>query len=76
MHRICALGIPMDYIDKVFLTHLHGDHMGDLPAFYVYGPQNNRSKPLRVWGPGGGGTRPALASRELSVEPFTYSIAK
>jgi ribonuclease Z len=32
--------------------------MGDLQAFYMYGPQNNRSVPLRVWGPGGGGTRP------------------
>ncbi len=57
MERIYALGIPLDYIDKVFLTHLHMDHMGDLPAFWMYGPQNNRSKPLRIWGPGGGGTR-------------------
>lgn len=57
MERIYALGIPLDYIDKVFLTHLHADHMGDLPAFFIYGPQNNRSVPLRVWGPGGGGTR-------------------
>ncbi|MEO2049743.1 MAG: MBL fold metallo-hydrolase [Pirellulales bacterium] len=39
------------YLDKVFLTHLHMDHAGDLPAFYIYGPQNNRSVPLRVWGP-------------------------
>ena len=58
MERLYALGIPLDYINKVFLTHLHADHMGDLPAFYIYGPQNNRSVPLRVWGPGGGGTRP------------------
>jgi ribonuclease Z len=58
MERIYALGIPLDFIDKVFVTHLHMDHMGDLPAFYIYGPQNNRSKPLRVWGPGGGGTKP------------------
>jgi len=57
MERLYALGIPLDYIDKVFLTHLHMDHMGDLPAFYILGPQNNRSVPLRVWGPAGGGTR-------------------
>ena len=57
LERLYALGIPLDYIDKVFLTHLHMDHMGDLQAFYMYGPQNNRSVPLRVWGPGGGGTR-------------------
>ena len=57
MHRLYALGIPLDYIDKVFLTHLHADHIGDLAAFYIYGPQNARSVPLRIWGPGGGGTR-------------------
>jgi ribonuclease Z len=63
MERLYSLGIPLDYIDKVFLTHLHADHMGDLPAFYIYGPQNNRSVPLRVWGPGGGGTRPEWGTK-------------
>jgi ribonuclease Z len=58
LERIYALNIPLDLIDKVFIGHIHMDHMGDLPAFYQYGPQNNRSKALRVWGPGGGGTRP------------------
>ena len=48
-----ALGIPLDYIDKVFLTHQHADHMGDLPAFWIYGPQNGRSEPLRCLGTGG-----------------------
>ena len=57
MERLYALGIPLDFIDKVFLTHLHADHMGDLAGFYIYGPQNNRSVPLRVWGPGGEGLR-------------------
>ncbi len=63
MERLYALGIPLDFIDKVFLTHLHMDHMGDLPAFFIYGPQNNRSVPLRVWGPGGGGTRPEWGTK-------------
>lgn len=63
MHRIYALGIQLDYIDKVFLTHLHCDHFGDLPGFYMYGPQNNRSVPLRIWGPGGGGTRPEWGTK-------------
>jgi ribonuclease Z len=86
MERIYALGIPLDYIDKVFLTHLHMDHMGDLPAFYMYGPQNNRSVPLRVWGPGGGGTRPEWGTkaamdnmqktRSASLEVTEYDWSK
>ena len=63
MERLYSLGIPLDYIDKVFLTHLHMDHAGDLQGFYMYGPQNNRSVPLRVWGPGGGGTRPEWSTK-------------
>jgi ribonuclease Z len=69
MERLYALGIPLDYLDKVFLTHLHADHMGDLPAFWVYGPQNNRSVPLRIWGPGGAGTR-----REWGTEVAMQNI--
>jgi ribonuclease Z len=56
--RLWSLGIPLDYINKVFIGHLHMDHMGDLPAFWIYGPQNNRSGGINVWGPGGGGTKP------------------
>ena len=52
MERLYTLGIPLDFIDKVFLTHLHADHMGDLAAFYIYGPQNNRSVPLESVGSG------------------------
>ena len=51
--RISALGIPIDQLDKVFLGHLHLDHAGDFPAFYLTGPVNNRLQPLRVWGPNG-----------------------
>jgi len=50
-----ALGIPLDYMTKIFLSHQHADHMGDLPTLWIYGMQNGRSKPLEIWGPGGGG---------------------
>lgn len=50
-----ALGLPLDYMTKIFISHQHADHMGDLPTFWIYGMQNGRSKPLEVWGPGGGG---------------------
>ena len=49
--RLSALKIPYNYIDKVFLGHLHSDHFGDLDALWVGGVVGNRVVPLRVWGP-------------------------
>jgi ribonuclease Z len=51
--RISALQIPYNYLDKVFLSHLHTDHFGDLDALFVGGALAGRQKPLRVWGPSG-----------------------
>ena len=51
--RLSAMKIPMDYIDKVFLGHLHSDHIGDLDAIWIGGVVGNRVVPLRVWGPSG-----------------------
>jgi ribonuclease Z len=30
MANIAAYMIPMEFLDKIFLTHLHTDHMGDI----------------------------------------------
>ena len=51
--RIAAQKIAYDYLDKVFITHLHVDHMGDLGSFWLGGATMNRTTPLRVWGPSG-----------------------
>ena len=51
--RIAALQIPYNYLDKLFLSHLHTDHFGDLDALFVGGALSGRQKPLRVWGPKG-----------------------
>ena len=51
--RIAAMQIPYNYLDKVFLSHLHTDHFGDLDALFVGGALAGRQKPLRVWGPKG-----------------------
>ena len=51
--RIAAMQIPYDYLDKVFLGHLHADHIGDLDALWIGGVISNRQVPLRVWGPAG-----------------------
>jgi ribonuclease Z len=49
--RLSALKIPYNFIDKVFLGHLHSDHFGDLDALWVGGVVGNRVVPLKVWGP-------------------------
>ncbi len=51
--NLAALEIPYTFLDKVFISHLHVDHIGDLDALYVGGWVSNRTVPLRVWGPSG-----------------------
>lgn len=51
--RISAMKIPYDYLDKVFIGHLHSDHFGDLGDLWIGGVIGNRQRPLRVWGPSG-----------------------
>ena len=59
--RIAAQKIPYDYLDKVFIGHLHVDHFGDLPTFWLGGTVMNRLVPLRVWGPSG--SKPELGTK-------------
>ncbi len=70
--RISALKIPYDYLDKVFIGHLHSDHFGDLDALWVGGVVGNRVTPLRVWGPSSEtheyGTAYALEHLEQSLK--------
>ncbi len=51
--RISAMKIPYDFLDKVFIGHLHSDHFGDMDALWVGGVIGNRVNPMRVWGPTG-----------------------
>jgi len=53
MPNIAALMIPYDYLDKVFLSHLHTDHWGDLSGLWAGGWTAGRTGPLRIWGPSG-----------------------
>ena len=48
-------GLEADYakLDKVFISHLHTDHCGDLAALWVAGWLNGRYLPLQVYGPSG-----------------------
>jgi ribonuclease Z len=52
-----AMNVSLGRMDKVFLTHLHGDHMSDLTHIYCFGPSADRKSPLYVWGPGNSGVK-------------------
>ena len=74
--RIAAQKIPYDYLDKVFISHLHVDHYGDLASFWLGGTVMNRLVPLRIWGPNGSipefGTKYALQKMQ---EMYAWDIA-
>ena len=53
MVNVAALMIPYDFLDKVFLTHLHTDHWGDLATLWAGGWTAGRTGPLKIWGPTG-----------------------
>ena len=48
-------GLEGDYskMDKVFISHLHTDHCGDIAALWVGGWIQGRYTPLHIYGPSG-----------------------
>ncbi len=66
MRNIASLMIPYEYLTKIFLSHLHTDHWGDLSAIWAGGWTAGRPVPLEIWGPSGQapdmGTAHAIAS--------------
>lgn len=51
--KYTAMGIPSSRMDRVFISHLHADHMSDLVALYCFGPAHDRKTPLHIYGPSG-----------------------
>jgi hypothetical protein len=48
-----GLGLPVTAATKVFLSHLHADHVGDLPTLLWCLAKGGRRDPVEVWGPAG-----------------------
>lgn len=74
--RISSLQIPYDYLDKIFIGHLHSDHFGSLGEMFIGGALMGRQKPLRIWGPSG--PTPELGTAyavEKMQEMFTWDLA-
>jgi ribonuclease Z len=48
-----GLGLPVTSTTKLFLSHLHADHVGDVPTLVWSLAKSGRRDPVEVWGPGG-----------------------
>ena len=68
-----SLKLPINKLNKVFLTHLHADHMGDLITLSGSWSKVGRADgPVYVWGPSG--TEPRLGTRHF-VEAIEEALA-
>jgi len=48
-----GLRLPVTSTTKVFLTHLHADHVGDMATLLWSLAKSGRRDPVEVWGPAG-----------------------
>jgi ribonuclease Z len=68
-----SLKLPVNKLDKVFLTHLHADHTADLITLSgSYAKVGRADRPITVWGPSG--TEPRLGTRHF-VESIEEALA-
>lgn len=72
MENLFGLRPDFSRIDKIFLSHLHSDHFGDLDAFIVGSWLSGRYTPLHVYG--GTGETPELGTR-AAVEYLVKALA-
>jgi ribonuclease Z len=66
---MAKLAIDPADVTKVFLTHLHSDHIVSLPELYLFPWAQGRTVPLQVWGPDG--TRSMVKHLQ---EAFSFDI--
>ena len=72
MANLAAYMIPYEFLNKIFLTHLHTDHMGDLDALWAGGWTAGRPGALQIWGPAG--LHPELGTK-AAIEGFMKFVA-
>lgn len=69
--RMAQYGIRLGEVSKVFLTHLHSDHVVDIPDLFLtpWASEEARQVPFEVWGPPG--TREMMDSMQKT---FAFDI--
>jgi ribonuclease Z len=63
-------------LDKIFVSHLHVDHVGDLIPFHIGSWLSGRYNPLHIYGPSG--AKPELGTKSFvdhMVKGFAWDIA-
>jgi ribonuclease Z len=72
IENIFGLRPDFSKMDKIFLSHLHSDHFGDLDAFIVGSWLSGRYTPLHVYG--GSGETPELGTK-AAVDSLVKALA-
>jgi ribonuclease Z len=67
-----ALGLPVESTTKLFLSHLHADHVGDVPGLLGSFAKAGRVDPVEIWG--GGSDDPAMGLATF-VEHMSKAMA-
>jgi ribonuclease Z len=68
--RLAQAGVPVGSVSRLFLTHLHSDHVVQIPDLLLTGwAGGGRTIPLEVWGPQG--TREMMADLQRA---FAFDI--
>ena len=68
-----SLKLPVNKLNKVFITHLHADHMGDLLTLSgSFSKVGRADGPVYVWGPSG--TEPRLGTQHF-VDAIEEALA-
>ncbi|MBW2162610.1 MAG: MBL fold metallo-hydrolase [Deltaproteobacteria bacterium] len=72
-----GLEIPYDLVNKVFVGHLHSDHIGDFAAWHIGGWVGGRQRAPRIWGPDGPEDHPEWGTKHFidhQIESFSWDI--
>ncbi len=67
LRNFTGLKLPLNSASKVFLTHLHADHVGDMPALVWSFAKSGRNVPVELWGPSG-------ATKELGTQSYAKHL--